>query len=1083
MDEKLFRNPPGEYGIKPFWFWNGEMNETEIVHQIKEMSEKGIGGVFICARQGLKIPYLSEQWFERVKFATKTAAQYGLEVWLYDEYPYPSGMGGGEVTLSHPQAKQNSLIQRFEAVRGCKDFEMELPWAKVISALAAPKDSQSGRYQWHRVVDLRKYIGNYQAETVFQKTGLTKYNYKRYFTYGPQKRLVWQVPEGEFGIFIAMAQEIADFKYYGTYVDPCDEEAVATFIQTTHERYHETLGDFFGQEIKGIFSDEVGLLGKIPWSTRLRSFFKKRNGYDIYESMPALFDEDYDHAAKIRYDFYQSLHLLFRSTYHEKISRWCDEHRIQYATEVPSVRMATQQFSHIPGGDSAHEKLGRTLEWILDEYTGNLRANPKMVSSLARQLGRRFAMIECFHSIGWSMNLQDAKWMIDRLAAFGINFYNFHAFYYTTDGLTKHDAPPSQFLQNPYWKHFKHLSDYVRRLAYLISESTAATDIAVLDPTPSFWTHLGNPFHGFDYGGHSEIEKKQLDSLKKDWIYVCKTLLMNQVDYDHIDGEILAEAEVREGKLVKGKAIYGVVILPPLSNMEASVWEKLKAFLHAGGKVIALGMLPYEVIDDNTNIQNEMRAWFGVSASDPTAPYVKGDTEAYFISTVGSLTDCDRGGEWLKLLTQLSENKFSIRFLNGNRRAFLMHPRQMADGTDIVFISNQEGEAAELILSVQGESDRGSIVELDLETGAILPLNFEKRAGGYEINLPFRPYEARLVQVKANQGKGQERPKALTVEAEHHGIWLDPSARWELAVARDNILRLAHLEFNLDEGDQGLTQGWHRFAEGHHWMTVEPKTLIDQCSDGYPGQSYPVVFHQDFGIPMKLKLSYPMIVWYRTQFKVDYLPEVAKLLMDGGAISGDYCTYINGVPLSQADFSPEFHHDHQNQTCDIRPWLQKGINHLAVRVVAEQDWNGVVDPLYIVGSFGVTFDSEGTPVLGLAPKTAQIQGPWIKGYPYYAGEFSFKQRLNITPLPEEEEILMAFHGLDPNFHDPIELLLNGRSLGVRPWSPYLWRIKRDLIRAGKNEIEVKIVNTLIGMFDGKYFDYGKHQLVEIRYRR
>lgn len=154
----MFKNPTEEYGIKPFWFWNGDMNEVEIEHQIKEMAEKGLGGVFICARQGLKIPYLSEEWFSRVKFAAETAAKYDLEVWLYDEYPYPSGISGGEVILQHPEAKQNSLEQQFKEARGIEVFEMELPWAKVISALAAPKDKKSGKYLWKEAIDLSKHI-------------------------------------------------------------------------------------------------------------------------------------------------------------------------------------------------------------------------------------------------------------------------------------------------------------------------------------------------------------------------------------------------------------------------------------------------------------------------------------------------------------------------------------------------------------------------------------------------------------------------------------------------------------------------------------------------------------------------------------------------------------------------------------------------------------------------------------------------------------------------------------------------------------------------------------------------------------
>ena len=60
FDMKRFKQPEAADRIHPFWFWNGEMDDGQIQFQIDEMADKGLGGVFICARQGLQIPYLSE---------------------------------------------------------------------------------------------------------------------------------------------------------------------------------------------------------------------------------------------------------------------------------------------------------------------------------------------------------------------------------------------------------------------------------------------------------------------------------------------------------------------------------------------------------------------------------------------------------------------------------------------------------------------------------------------------------------------------------------------------------------------------------------------------------------------------------------------------------------------------------------------------------------------------------------------------------------------------------------------------------------------------------------------------------------
>jgi hypothetical protein len=48
-----FRDPPRKHGQYPFWFWNGDLTEEEILRQIAWMEEKGVYGFTIHARMGL----------------------------------------------------------------------------------------------------------------------------------------------------------------------------------------------------------------------------------------------------------------------------------------------------------------------------------------------------------------------------------------------------------------------------------------------------------------------------------------------------------------------------------------------------------------------------------------------------------------------------------------------------------------------------------------------------------------------------------------------------------------------------------------------------------------------------------------------------------------------------------------------------------------------------------------------------------------------------------------------------------------------------------------------------------------------
>ena len=64
LTRENFTRPPLEMGIVPFWFWNGRMDRQEMEWQLREYHAKGIRSIFIHGRFGLKVPYVSDAWFE-----------------------------------------------------------------------------------------------------------------------------------------------------------------------------------------------------------------------------------------------------------------------------------------------------------------------------------------------------------------------------------------------------------------------------------------------------------------------------------------------------------------------------------------------------------------------------------------------------------------------------------------------------------------------------------------------------------------------------------------------------------------------------------------------------------------------------------------------------------------------------------------------------------------------------------------------------------------------------------------------------------------------------------------------------------
>ena len=108
-----FQNPPPEYGITMWWFWKGDMSETNIRRDLVEMHSRGIRAVMLWPYYGLTgLEYLSPAWFERVRYAVGQARDLGMRVWLMDEGCYPSGFVGGKVTRERPAQRMQVLVAR-----------------------------------------------------------------------------------------------------------------------------------------------------------------------------------------------------------------------------------------------------------------------------------------------------------------------------------------------------------------------------------------------------------------------------------------------------------------------------------------------------------------------------------------------------------------------------------------------------------------------------------------------------------------------------------------------------------------------------------------------------------------------------------------------------------------------------------------------------------------------------------------------------------------------------------------------------------------------------------------------------------
>ena len=80
----------------------GDLSRGQIEVILQRYLDKGITQFLMYPRDGCDVPYMSERWLTICRDFIETAAAYGMEVWLYDEFNWPSGTCFGKIMEEDP---------------------------------------------------------------------------------------------------------------------------------------------------------------------------------------------------------------------------------------------------------------------------------------------------------------------------------------------------------------------------------------------------------------------------------------------------------------------------------------------------------------------------------------------------------------------------------------------------------------------------------------------------------------------------------------------------------------------------------------------------------------------------------------------------------------------------------------------------------------------------------------------------------------------------------------------------------------------------------------------------------------------
>jgi len=828
------------------------------------------------------------------------------------------------------------------------------------------------------------------------------------------------------------------------YVDTLDDQVIATFLEKIHQEYYQRLNKQEWQGLAGFFTDEPQVSRNgIPWSFILEREYEKSFGEKLLPLLPQLFME-YGDFKRTRYRFWQLVTILFMNNFMKQIHDWCDKHNCRvtghhvleetYNAQLTAngAIMPNYQYYHIPGMDW----LGRHIKPV---------TTPVQVASVCAQTGKKQILSETFALCGWNVKLEELKWIAQWQMVHGINLICQHLESYSLQGIRKRDYPASLFRHLPWWGEYRRFNDYISRLGVILAEGEIHTDVLILHGQSTAWLC----FSGSD--AKNEINNRYFDSFNQ----LSELCDAAHINYHYGDETMIAmHGAIADGKFVIGRQRYGVVVVPQLKNLSPEVYDLLRQFIHAGGKVLAVknqveANEPVYVAGERCSGMAELSkqfVWFD-SEKDLAAvlgryavscPVVKAGTAAAAIGELGS---------------QLSEINYTSRRFSDLDGA----PAEV-----YYFVSNdlENGYAADIYLT-------GDYVErFDPADGQFYPVHFKAVDGKLCVPHYFVPAgdlvlvarKGRSGMVVAEVEPGRRNPAELSSGKPV----VDLNGEYRLTAMTDNLLTLDHCSYWFDG----------KFEEDNGYiLNIQDRML-------------------------RLKRPVNLEMEFKFDIAADYNGRELFLVME---IPESFAVEVNGVPVPFVDAGFQF--DPAFRRLDIRKHVKVGENKIRLKTLFKQpdhvyeciecakvfeseknklSYTMEIEAVYLAGDFGVKAAHDCValpreavrvkPGFGLCrrPESVCLDSIHASGMLFFGGKVNLTREFTVAAGEEKGRYLV----FDRQKAIVSRFLINGKEVSSRIWKPF-GIVLDGYLQPGVNRIEVELTNSLRNMLGPHHLEEGE----------
>jgi hypothetical protein len=608
VDAATFRQPPAQYRGHQMYGYGlfnlSTLSEDRIVSAIDKMVKENMGGFAPEPNGGpttglpedyLKatrrrpstegVVYLSDEYFKLYRVALEQARKHGMEVILYDEWTYPTGIVDGQFYANYKQHIAKSLEMVEKNAAGPARVELPVPERLYVGAVMMNRDT----FELVDISSRRK----------------------------PGEPVVTQVPKGNWKVMAFYLDDtIRPASQKGGFADYLDSDAMDKFISLSYQKMYDHLGDFFGKEIKFTFWDEPAMhpVDGRMWTASFNKGFEAKYGFSPMKYYPALWYDIGPQTAAARNALFGFRAHLFATNFVKKLNDFCEAHGIKAGGHFDQE----EPVSPVGVNGDLMKLVGNEGVPGVDDIYYLGRSNPgyKIVTSAAFNYDKPVVFAETYAAYNRLDEQTIYKVAMDQYAM-GVNLQ------VTSGGPRLWDSA---------WE--PKFNDYLGRLSYLLQHGRHVADIAVLYPIAALQSA-----YKFDGGQHvsaaatpepkinGEISAREGGVVPREIDYqdIGDALFRGlRVDYTYLHPEILSDRCTVEGKKLvlnnrENREEYGVLMVPGGDTLPVAAAARIKEFYENGGIVIATSRLPFKSAEfgRDKDIRKMVAEVFGLPADDP----------------------------------------------------------------------------------------------------------------------------------------------------------------------------------------------------------------------------------------------------------------------------------------------------------------------------------------------------------------------------------------------------------------------------------------------------------------------------------